>query len=67
MKLLYIFDISFLTSLVHLVCEKLYVVDRTDHFVGHSLVQHLHKVVFLTLLLDLDVISHVAYQHKRAI
>ena len=67
MKLLHIADISFLTSLEHLVGEELDVVDRTDHIVRDSSMQHLHHLIFLTLLLKLQVISHVAYQHKHAL
>ena len=66
MKLLHIADISFLTSLEHLVGEELDVVDRTDHIVRDSSMQHLHHLIFLTLFLKLQVISHVAYQHKHA-
>jgi len=67
MKLLHIADISFLTSLEHLVGEELNVMDRTDHIVGHSGLQHLHYRIFLALFLELTVISHVADQHKHAL
>ena len=53
MKLLHVADISFLTGLEHLIGKELNVMDRTDHIVGDSGVQHLHHRIFLALFLEL--------------
>jgi hypothetical protein len=61
MKLVRITNVLFSARFVHLVDEKLDVVDWTDHIMRDTRVQHLHLLVLLALLLELDMLGHVTY------
>ena len=61
MKLVRITNVLFSERFVHLVDEKLDVVDWTDHIMQDTRVQHLHLLVLLALLLELDMLGHVTY------